>query len=64
MSDEANPKNERINALLNNPVSYGIFVVIAIAMVAMGWLDGLYALVLIGLAAFGTFRWYQKRKNQ
>jgi hypothetical protein len=55
-------KNENpVNRLLENPVFYVAGAVIAIIASLMGWFDSTFLLIILPAAAFGTYRWYQKR---
>ncbi len=52
-----------IAKLLENPVTIGFLMVLVVLGVAMGWLDGVYAIFLLGVGAFGIFRALQKKKS-
>jgi hypothetical protein len=60
---QKDPLNNPLNRLLDNPVTYGIGSILVVIMVANGMLDGWYAVILLAVAAFGTYRWWQKRKS-
>jgi uncharacterized membrane protein len=63
MIEPKDPYDNRLNNFMNSPVFYGIGSILVIVMVGSGWMDGWYGLVLLGVAAYGTWRWYQKRKS-
>jgi hypothetical protein len=56
-------KANSLNSLLEHPATYAVGAILVIASVAMGWLDGWYGLVLLGVAAYGSYHWFQKRKT-
>jgi hypothetical protein len=58
----ADAKDNSLNRLIENPLAYAVGAVLVVVGVAMGWLDGWYGLILLGVAAFGAYRWFQKRK--
>ncbi len=53
-----------LNRLLDNPVSYAVLAALVILGVAQGWLDGWYAVVLLGVGAFGAYRWFKNRNSK
>jgi hypothetical protein len=56
------PPQNPINRMLDNPVAYGIGAVLVVVMVAQGMLEGWLGAILLGVAAYGTWRWVQKRR--
>lgn len=57
-------KDNRLNTALEHPISYGIGVIFVLIGVAQGWIYGWFGVVLIGIAAFGSYRWFQKQRAQ
>ena len=64
MSEPDNkPKPSAAQEFLERPAVIGVMILIAIAGAVFGYLDGWYALVLIGIGLFGIYRSLQKRKG-
>ena len=56
-------RNNPLNTLLEHPATYTLGSILVLVGVAAGWLDGWYALVLLGIAAYGFYTWIKKRKT-
>jgi hypothetical protein len=56
-------KDHPFDRLVENSATYAVGAILVFAGVAAGWLDGWYGLVLLGVAACGSYNWFQKRKT-
>ncbi len=60
MSENKDPRDNPVNNFIENPVTIGAMILIAIIGVAMDMLDGWYALVLIAIGGYGIFKKLKK----
>ncbi len=60
MSENKDTKDNPINNFIENPITIGAMIIIAIIGVATGMLDGWYAVVLIAIGGYGIFKKIKK----
>jgi membrane-bound ClpP family serine protease len=63
MTDKKDPYDNPLNNFFNNPLVVALLMCVAILAVALGMMDGMYAIIILGLGAFMIYRSTQKRKN-
>jgi hypothetical protein len=63
MPDSKDPKDNPLNNFLENPITIGAMILIALIGAGTGMLDSWYALVLVGIGIFGIFRAIKKRNE-
>ena len=63
MADPDKFDENPVNKLLEKPAVIGGLMVVTVIGVAMGWLDGLFGVILLAIGVFGIYRALNKAKS-